>query len=110
MGEQMLSRLGYEVVARTSSVEALEAFRTQPDKFDLVITDLTMPNMTGKQLARELTGIKSDIPIILCTGYSQIMSDEEAKSIGIDGVVMKPMVMRELAETIRRVLDEEKET
>lgn len=108
MGEQMLSRLGYEVVARTSSVEALEAFRTQPDKFDLVITDLTMPNMTGKQLARELAGIRSDIPVILCTGYSQIMSDEEAKSAGIDGVVMKPMVMRELAETIRCVLDQEK--
>ncbi len=107
MTDEMLKRLGYEVVSRTSSVEALEVFRIQSDKFDLVITDLTMPNMTGEQLARELINIKRDIPIILCTGYSQTMSDEQAKSVGIYGFVMKPMVMRELAETIRRVLDVE---
>jgi CheY-like chemotaxis protein len=108
MGQQMLSGLGYEVVGRTSSVEALEAFRAQPDKFDLVITDLTMPNMTGEQLARELTAIRDDIPVILCTGYSQMMSEEKAKSSGIDAFTMKPVVMKDMAETVRRVLDQQK--
>ena len=108
MGQQMLSGLGYEVVGRTSSVEALEAFRAQPDKFDLVITDLTMPNMTGEQLARELTTIRDDLPVILCTGYSEMMSEEKAKSSGIDAFAMKPVVMKDMAETIRRVLDQQK--
>ncbi|MBW1796685.1 MAG: response regulator, partial [Deltaproteobacteria bacterium] len=83
MGQQMLERLGYHVTARTSSVEALEAFRAQPDRFDLVITDQTMPNMTGVELAKELMRIRPDIPIILITGFSEIVPPEKAKKMGI---------------------------
>jgi len=68
---------------RTSSIEALEAFRASPDKFDLVITDLTMPNMTGDKLAGELMNLRSDIPVILCTGFSEKMSEEKANALGI---------------------------
>jgi len=73
----MLERLGYKVTTRTSSTEALEAFRAQPEKFDLVITDRTMPNMTGEMLVKELMHIWPDIPVILCTGYSEIPSEEK---------------------------------
>ncbi len=110
MGKQMLKSLGYEVVARTSSIEALEAFRAQPDSFDLVITDMTMPNMTGDLLAKELMGIRDDIPIVLCTGHIQMISEEKANAMGIRGFAMKPMVMRDVAGTIRRVFDQQKET
>jgi two-component system cell cycle sensor histidine kinase/response regulator CckA len=105
IGGQILADLGYDVVARTSSVEALEAFRAQPDRFDLVITDQTMPNMTGADLAQELMQIRPDIPVILCTGYSYMISKEEAKAIGIREYVMKPIVSRDMAEVIRKVLD-----
>ena len=105
IGGQILGGLGYDVVARTSSVEALEAFRAQPDRFDLVITDQTMPNMTGADLAQELMQIRPDIPVILCTGYSYMISKEEAKAIGIREYVMKPIVSRDMAEVIRKVLD-----
>ncbi len=101
----MLEHLGYEVVARTSSIEALEAFRAQPDKFDLVITDLAMPNMTGDCLAQELRQIRPDEPVVLCTGFSELIDEDKAKAIGIDGYVMKPIVMEDIAETIREVLD-----
>jgi len=106
MEKQMLERFGYHVTALTSSIEALEAFRTAPDTFDLVITDLTMPNMTGVQLAQKLLKIRSDIPIIICTGFSEKISEDKARSMGIRGYVMKPMVQSELANKIREVLDE----
>ena len=102
---QMLERLGYKVIARTSSIDALEVFRAQPDKFDLVITDQTMPNMTGAELSKELMRIRPDIPIILCTGYSELITEDKAKSMGIREFVMKPLVARDLAQTIRKVLD-----
>ncbi|MDP3029139.1 MAG: GAF domain-containing protein, partial [Deltaproteobacteria bacterium] len=92
MIKQMIESLGYKVAGRTSSIEALEAFRAQPDKFDLVITDQTMPNMTGKMLAKELLRIRPDIPIILCTGYSELITEEKAKAMGIRELVMKPVV------------------
>jgi len=107
MEKQMLERLGYQVTARTSSIEALEAFRASPDKFDLVITDMTMPNMTGIQLSQKLLEIRLDIPIIICTGFSQKIDGERAKAIGIGGYVTKPVIMRELAKKIREVLDQE---
>jgi PAS domain S-box-containing protein len=106
LGFQILSRLGYDVTTRTSSVEALELFTVQPDKFDLVITDTTMPNMTGDELAAKLLDIRSDIPVILCTGYSERISAEKAQRIGIKEFVLKPIVMSELATTVRKVLDE----
>ena len=105
MEKQMLERLGYDVTERTSSVEALEAFRDSPDKFDLVITDMTMPNMTGIQLSQKLLEIRPDIPIIICTGFSEKINEEKAKAIGIQGYAMKPVVKSELAKKIRAVLD-----
>jgi CheY-like chemotaxis protein len=101
----MLEHLGYEVVARTSSIEALEVFRAQPDKFDLVITDQTMPNMTGDRLAQELKQIRPDEPVVLCTGFSALIDEDKAMAMGIEGYVMKPIVMEHIAETIRGVLD-----
>ena len=100
-----MERLGYEVIARTSSVEALEAFRAQPDKFDLVITDMTMPNKTGTELAKELLQIRPDIPIILCSGFSEKASEENTKKLGIKAFVMKPLVIRDFAVTVRQALD-----
>ena len=104
-GGQILKQLGYEVVTKISSVQALELFRAAPDRFDLVITDMTMPHMTGDKLARDLMKIRPDIPVILCTGHSRLVSEEKAKDIGIRAFVMKPLVMRNLAETVRKVLD-----
>ncbi|MBW1704476.1 MAG: PAS domain S-box protein [Deltaproteobacteria bacterium] len=106
IGRQMLQRLGYEVVTRTSSIEALELFRTKPDSFDLVITDMTMPQMTGDKLAGEFIKLRPNIPIILCTGYSAYISEEKAKNMGIRAFAMKPLVLRDLAKTVRKVLDE----
>ncbi len=103
--QQMLERLGYQVTVRTSSIEALEVFRASMDKFDLVITDLTMPNMTGDKLAGELMNIRPDIPIILCTGFSERMTKKRAESLGIKGFLMKPIVTSDLAKLIREVID-----
>jgi len=108
MGSQVLERLGYKVTTRTSSVEALELFRLKPNYFDLIITDMTMPNMTGDRLAVELMKIRSDIPVILCTGYSKKISEESASLIGIKAFAYKPIVTADLAKTVRRVLDEAK--
>ena len=103
--QSMLMNLGYQVTARTSSIEALEAFRNKPDAFDLVITDMTMPNMTGKELAKEIMSIRPDISIILCTGFSEQIDEKKAKEMGISAFVMKPIVMRDIANTIREVLN-----
>jgi len=105
IGSQMLERLGYEVVTRQRSVEALELFRAEPDRFDLVITDMTMPHMTGDKLARELMKIRPDIPVILCTGHSKLVSEAKAKDMGIRAFVMKPILKRTLAEAVRKALD-----
>ncbi|MBU0987838.1 MAG: response regulator, partial [Proteobacteria bacterium] len=105
MGKQTLESLGYDVVARTSSVEALEFFKTQPDRVDIVITDLTMPHMTGEDLANELLRVRPDIPIILCTGFSARMDGKKAMGMGIRAFVSKPILKREIAETIRKVID-----
>jgi len=104
--QSMLERLGYQVAARTSSYEAIEAFRATPDKYDLVITDFTMPNMTGMELAEKLLKLRPDIPIILCTGFSERINEEKAKSKGIRAFVMKPVVRHEIANIIRMVIDE----
>jgi len=104
IGKQMLQRLGYTVAARTSSIEALELFKTHPDRFDLVITDIVMPNMTGEKLAEKLMGIRADIPIILCTGYSEKFTRRQASDMGIQSFLMKPLVMQDLASTVRQAL------
>ncbi len=108
IGKSHLEYLGYEVVARTSSVEALEVFKESPERFDLVITDMTMPNMTGDKLAQEILEIRPGIPIILCTGFSESISEEKAKSLGIREFVMKPLVMKDLAQAVRRALESRK--
>jgi PAS domain S-box-containing protein len=105
MEKQMLERLGYSVVSRTISLEALEAFRADPDKFDMIITDMAMPNMSGEKLAAELIKIRPDIPILLCTGFSERILEEKAVPIGIKGFLMKPIVRKDLAKKIREVLD-----
>jgi len=103
--QQILERLGYTVTPKTDSREALEDFAARPERFDLVITDMTMPKMTGDQLARKLMGIKPDIPVILCTGFNETINEEKALAMGIDKFIMKPIVKDDLARTIRTVLD-----
>ncbi|MFH1992877.1 MAG: PAS domain S-box protein [Pseudomonadota bacterium] len=105
MGKQLLESLGYEVTTRTSSIEALELFKAQPDKFDLIITDLTMPNMTGDELAKKLIAIRPDIPVILCTGFSTKITEKKAVDMGIRAFVLKPVIKKNIAETIRTVLN-----
>ena len=106
MGGQTLEGLGYTVSIRTSSIEALELFRTKPDDFDLVITDMTMPNMTGDKLAVEMMKIRPDIPVIICTGFSKKISDDSIATIGIRAFAYKPIVKADLAKTVRKVLDD----
>ena len=100
-----LKRLGYQVEIHLSSPEALEAFRAQPDEFDLVITDMTMPNLTGDHLAAEMIAIRPDLPIIMCTGFSERIDPEKASRMGIRGFLMKPVVKSDLARLVRRALD-----
>ncbi|MCI0470295.1 MAG: response regulator, partial [Candidatus Aminicenantes bacterium] len=104
-GKELLENLGYQVVNRTSSIEALEAFRSHPDNFDLVVTDQTMPNMTGVQLTLELKKIRPDIPIILCTGFSEKVNEKNFLAKGISSFLMKPLISDDLARVVRHVLD-----
>jgi PAS domain S-box-containing protein len=100
----MLERLGYAVAARNDSVEALALFRKDPRAFDLVITDQTMPQMTGVRLAEEVMRIRPDMPVVLCTGFSETVDADGVKASGICQFLMKPFSAREMAETIRRAL------
>jgi PAS domain S-box-containing protein len=104
MGRDILQSLGYQVTATTDSRKALEIFRNQHDHFDLVITDMTMPGMTGADLSKEILKIQPNIPIVLCTGFSELINEEKAKGLGIREFLMKPLNMRDLAEVIRKVL------
>lgn len=103
--QSMLEKLGYQVTAKTSSVEALETFRSAPEQFDLIITDQTMPQMTGTALAGAVMAKRVDIPIILCTGYTDVISEAKARSMGIKAYIVKPVMIRDLARMIRQVLD-----
>jgi PAS domain S-box-containing protein len=105
LGCEILKKLGYRVESTTSPDHALEIFRRRPDRFDLVITDLTMPRLTGDKLAVKLMQIRPDIPIILCTGYNESISKERVKDLGIRALEKKPLVIQELAGTIRRVME-----
>jgi CheY-like chemotaxis protein len=109
LGQALLAQLGYEVVAYTSSVEALEAFQAAPERFDLVITDQTMPHLTGESLTRALRRIRPDIPIILCTGFSDTMTEERAQALGIEAFCLKPLGIYDLGLTIRQVLGRRRE-
>jgi len=105
LGKELLTQLGYTVEVQTNSVEALNVFRHDPQRFDLVITDQTMPGLTGEALSRELLRIRPELPIILCTGFSHIMTAEKAKALGIQAYLMKPLAIRDLASIVRHVLD-----
>jgi PAS domain S-box-containing protein len=108
LGKGMLESLGYSVTIKTNSLEALETFRAKPDAFDLIITDVTMPGMTGIELVRQLMAIRPDIPIILCTGFSELINEKQAKEMGIKEFVMKPFVIGKHAKTIRKVLEQKR--
>jgi len=103
--KRILEKLGYRVTAMTSSLEALELFRKKPQAYDLIITDLTMPHLTGDRLASEITSIRPDMPVILTTGYADSVDSEEIKQSGIKAFISKPFQREELARTIRLMLD-----
>ena len=105
LGKQMLSRLGYHVTGCDQSLDALALVQAQPDRFDLVVTDTTMPNMTGDALAARLLAIRPDLPILLCSGYSEQMTSEKSGRLGIAAFLMKPLAISDLACTLRDVLD-----
>ena len=107
LGENMLIRLGYRVVTKTNPIEAFETFRDKPDQFDLVITDMTMPDMTGDILAKKIMKIRPNIPIILSTGFSRRITPEKAKEIGIKEFLMKPLTHRALAKAVREALQKQ---
>jgi len=106
MGEDILAELGYEVTSRMNGREALALLKLDPSRFDLVITDQTMPEMTGVELAKEVLGLRPGMPIIMCTGFSYVVDADKAKAAGIKAFAMKPLTKREIARTIRKVLDE----
>lgn len=110
MEQQMLERLGYKVFARFDSVQALTEFRRDPGRFDLVVTDMTMPKLTGDQLAAQIRRVVPDIPIILCTGFSERVDSETARQIGVNEFLLKPLALEKLARTIRRLLDDRSAT
>ncbi len=101
----MLENLGYRVTARNSSIEALGAFRDHPHVFDLIITDQTMPGLTGVELTQKVLEIRRDIPIILCTGFSEVINETKTREIGIRDYLLKPVIRARLARSIRNVLD-----
>lgn len=105
LAREMLRNLGYRVVVTRSSTKALKIFREQPEQFDLLITDMTMPAMTGVDLAKEILKIRPDISIILCTGFSELITEEQAKKLGIKEFVMKPFTLGDLSRVVRKALD-----
>lgn len=102
---KLLEQLGYRVAVQNNSVSALELFKSNPEKFDLIITDMTMPDMTGDVLAEKVIEIRKDIPIIMCTGYNEHISEEDAIKKGIRGFLLKPFEINKLSQKIRDVLD-----
>jgi len=107
LGKEALERFGYTVFSTAKALEAFDVFRAAPDRFDLVVTDQTMPEMTGMELAAELRQIRPNIPVILCTGFSELVTEQNMRAAGIQEVMMKPLIMHEMGRIIRRVLDRE---
>jgi CheY-like chemotaxis protein len=107
-GQGILEHQGYTVVSTTSPYEALSLFESEPQTFDLVMTDMTMPKLTGLELSKEILKIRPDIPIVLCTGFSLGISEKRLKEAGIKKLVMKPLIARELADAINMVLNTDK--
>ena len=105
MGKLMLERLGYRVETSTNPLEALEKIRNGGERFDLVITDQTMPFMTGAALAAEIMALDRAVPVILCTGFSEAVSEENLREAGIRALVMKPFILKDFAQVVRDILD-----
>ncbi|SHO51603.1 PAS domain S-box-containing protein [Desulfopila aestuarii DSM 18488] len=101
----MLTRLGYRVTSRTSSIEALELYLANPQQYDLVLTDLTMPNMTGERLAAEIKRVRPSLPVVVFTGFSEKMDDEKSQLMGVNGYLLKPVLKKDLAQILRQILD-----
>jgi DNA-binding NtrC family response regulator len=101
----LFERLGYSVTAGTDPVEVYEAFKNDPEGFDLLITDMAMPTMTGADLSRKVKDMRPDMPVILCTGYSDLIDEENAMDYGISRFIMKPLALYDVAETVREILD-----
>jgi CheY-like chemotaxis protein len=104
LSRKILERLGYQIVTKNNGFDALKEFKEKPNHFDVVVTDMTMPKMTGERLAQELISIRPDIPIILCTGFNEQINEQKAKAIGIKAFLMKPLTVNQLAKTVRVVL------
>jgi PAS domain S-box-containing protein len=105
LGSQMLKRIGYRITTCGNGDEALAVFSENPEAFDLVITDMNMPGMAGDRLAREMIALRPDIPIIICTGFSELISGDDAKAIGVKEFLMKPVAISEMSQAVRRILD-----
>ena len=105
--KKILGRLGYKVTALTSSLDSLELFKRDPQQYDLIITDLTMPHLTGDRLALEVISIRPDMPVIIATGYSDAIDSEKIKQSGIKAFIPKPYQKQELAKTLRLILDKQ---
>ncbi len=105
LGKRLLGSLGYDVVTRSRPIEALELFRSDPGRFDIVITDMTMPGMTGDRMALEMLQIRTDLPVIVCTGFNEMINRESARAIGIQAFLMKPFLKNEMAQVVRELLD-----
>jgi PAS domain S-box-containing protein len=108
LATKLLEKSGYRVVGQNNPLEALELFKSDPNQFDLVITDMTMPYMTGNQLVKALQDIRPDVPIIMCTGYSEKISSEKAKIMGIRAFLRKPMSYNDLTKIVRQAIDQQK--
>ena len=105
IGKQILNRLGYIVEIQSNPINALNLFRSNPDSFDLIITDMTMPDLNGDKFIQEIKKICPEIPVILCTGFSNRINKEMAENIGIDKYIEKPLNKKEMAIAIREVLE-----
>jgi two-component system, cell cycle sensor histidine kinase and response regulator CckA len=108
MALESLKLFGYRVDALSDPEDALAVFTLNPGYFDVVITDMTMPKMTGARLAEKIIRIRSDIPIVLCTGHSSLIDEEKARQLGIAAYIMKPVPMLKIAKTIRKLMDQKK--
>jgi CheY-like chemotaxis protein len=105
MGRRLLEKMGYRIIGKTDPFEALTSFREDPARFDLVVLDMTMPKMTGDLLAEKMLAVRPDLPVIVCTGFSEKIDAQKAKTMGIRELMMKPVSFNEIAQTIRKVLD-----
>ena len=106
LGKMLLSTLGYQVKAMTDPQEALTFFRQNPDDFNLVITDQSMPEMSGLEMAEEMLKIRADIPVLICTGYSKELTEEKIRGSMVKGMIMKPFSLHEVSRIIRQTLDQ----